>query len=84
MESPSPILRLIEPDEQVLKSLNALRGNPHYEDIVQWLRDSLDLNTRYLIVSPLDGVSELQGACGLLKYLIHYAENAGSLLRARH
>lgn len=83
LESPRPALRLTEPDEQVLKSLNALKGNPHFESILEWLRSSLDLNTRYLIASPLDGVGELQGTCGLLKYLIYYAENAGSLLRAR-
>jgi len=83
MQSPRPVQRLIEPDEQVLKSLNALSGNPHFEDIKKWLSDSLDENTRFLIAARLEDVPELQGACGLLKYVIYFAENAGMLLRAR-
>ncbi len=32
---------MIKPDERILKALNSLEGNPDWESIRRWLRDSL-------------------------------------------
>jgi hypothetical protein len=31
-----------KPDEKILKAINSLRGNPDWEMIRQWAKDSLD------------------------------------------
>lgn len=83
MESPAPPSRLIDPSERVLQALADLQGKPEFEEVLSWLRDSQERNTTYLICSPDEQVRELQSACGLLKWLVHYAENASEILRAR-
>lgn len=72
------------PDERVIEAFASLKGHSRFDDIIEWLKQSLaETQDRCMRERDSDEVRRLQGAGTDLAEIVKLAEEAGQILREK-